>query len=203
MAADAKQRYYDDTENRNTREDLKLAVTLSAPELPRTAIDCGCGAGSDIAFLRDAGFEVHAFDIEPEAINRCQIRFQGDKGVHLSCTAFENFDYPRSSLINADAALSFCPSHQFDAVWQKITEALPGGGVFCGSFVGPEDTMASPDYDGDSLWPDVNVFNEADLRENFNGFDIHAWQEHRVTGEFQEAPYDWHIFAVVAVRRNV
>lgn len=31
---------------------------------PRIAVDCGCGAGSDIAFLRSEGFVVYTFDTE-------------------------------------------------------------------------------------------------------------------------------------------
>ncbi len=58
--------YYDSTANREIREDLRLAIGLV--DNYKVAIDCGCGAGSDIAFLRANGFTVHAFDIELESI---------------------------------------------------------------------------------------------------------------------------------------
>ena len=73
--------YYDSTSNRKTRDYLRLAVKLV--DGPRVAIDCGCGAGSDIAFLRSNGFLVHAFDIEPESIARCQVRWTWRPGIEL------------------------------------------------------------------------------------------------------------------------
>lgn len=66
-------KYFDATADRETRGDLKTAVQLI--EGSKIAIDCGCGAGSDIAFLRSKGFLVHGFDIDQESMQRCQKRF--------------------------------------------------------------------------------------------------------------------------------
>ena len=74
--------YFKATENRQTRDDLKRAIELVGDR--KIAIDCGCGSGSDIAFLRSKQFQVHAFDIESEAIERCKRRFGSDKNVWLS-----------------------------------------------------------------------------------------------------------------------
>ncbi|MBL4740919.1 MAG: hypothetical protein JKY12_07980 [Sneathiella sp.] len=78
--------YFEATSNRETREDLKLAVKLVGE--PKIAIDCGCGAGSDVAYLRANGFLVHAFDIEQDAIIRCQKRFGNDDTVQLTQASF-------------------------------------------------------------------------------------------------------------------
>ncbi len=37
------------------------------PNLPLVAIDCGCGAGNESAYLLSKGFNVHAFDISIDA----------------------------------------------------------------------------------------------------------------------------------------
>jgi 2-polyprenyl-3-methyl-5-hydroxy-6-metoxy-1,4-benzoquinol methylase len=50
---------------------LVYAVSLIGNE--KIAVDCGCGAGSDIAYLRNEGFTVYAFDIEEASIKICTL----------------------------------------------------------------------------------------------------------------------------------
>ncbi len=189
--------YFDATECKETRSDLKLAVGLVNG--PRVAIDCGCGAGSDIVYLRENGFTVHAFDIEESSIARCLKRFVGDSAVILSRSDFSSFAYPTADLVVADASLFFCPENQFGAVWQKIKNALLPGGVFVGSFLGPEDTMAGADYDRKAFWPEVMIATEEQVKVWFDGFAIISFTEHRSSGVTASgAPHDWHIFSVVA-----
>jgi len=196
-----KQKYFEATANRDTREDLKNAVSLLGDN--KVAIDCGCGAGSDIAFLRSRGFTVHGFDIEEESISRCEARFENDSQVHLSQSCFSSFNYPRASLVVADASLFFCPESEFNEVWSKIVNSLLPNGVFCGSFLGPEDTMASPEYNNEAFWPDVLVFDKHQVKECFKGFDVVSFTEHKKSGV---APgggvHDWHIFSVVARKES-
>jgi SAM-dependent methyltransferase len=190
-------RYYDSTVERETRPDLELAIAHVGS--PKVAVDCGCGAGSDIAFLRKNGFTVHAFDIETESISRCSQRFGGEPSVHLSQTNFAHFDYPRANLIVADASLFFCPSSDFDEAWIKIVQALYGDGIFVGSFLGPEDTMAGPERDKVAFWPDVLVVSEDQVRSLFSEFEIISFTEHKTSGTTPHGtPCDWHIFSVVA-----
>ena len=178
--------YYDATSNRETRDDLRLAVKLvddsgvdgsrddeSRVDKSRVAIDCGCGAGSDIAFLRSKGFIVHAFDMEQESIARCQKRFGDDKDVLLSQATSTTFEYPRASLIVADASLYFCPEDELHLAWLRITASLLPGGIFVSSFLGPEDTMASPNNNNEALWSEVWVSTQKQVREMLNGFEIH------------------------------
>lgn len=135
--------YFNSTRNSDVRSDLAYAVSLVGDE--RVAIDCGCGAGSDIEYLRNNNFTVHAFDIEEESIRICEERFKDDSKVLLSNESFISFIYPQASLIVADASLFFCPPAEFDVVWKKIAQSLVcDARIFCGSFLGPEDTMAGP-----------------------------------------------------------
>ncbi len=197
MPSEEISKYFEATEDRATRDDLKVGVSLA--EGSRIAIDCGCGAGSDIAYLRDNGFTVHAFDIESEAISRCQDRFSGDDGVFLSQDSFSTFNYPEASLIVADASLFFCPEGEFADVWEKICSALLPSGIFVGSFLGPEDTMAGPGYDRDAFWPDVLVASEHLVMEWFRSFEIISFKEHRKSGRAPGGDrHSWHIYSVVA-----
>lgn len=231
------QGYYDATSDRPVRQDLITAVNhlvtktfaLDLQSLSDNsstgsvlAIDCGCGAGSDIAFLRLHGFTVYAFDVEASAIKRCQERFADDPQVHLAQASFHHYQYPQeASLVVADASLFFCPPQHFHGVWNRITSALRTGGIFVGSFLGPDDAMAQAviareeDSEADNsrrrmdaaiYWPEVLVVTEATLRSRLEGdFEILSWHEHRTTGQApggdgKSAPHSWHIFSVVAVK---
>lgn len=201
MTSREKMEYFNATEARETRDELRLAVDLV--EGPRVAIDCGCGAGSDIAFLRDNGFFVYAFDIESESIDRCRKRFGDDKKVMLFEDSFSSFEYPNASLILADASLFFCPEGEFNTVWRKITGALLPEGVFVGSFLGPDDTMAGPDYDRTAFWPEVMVTSEEQIRSWLAGFNVVTFSEHRTSGRTVNGSlHDWHIFSVVARKES-
>ena len=201
MTTPEKDRYFDATTDRPVRDDLRFAVSLATGD--RVAIDCGCGAGSDIAYLRSEDFVVHAFDVEADAIRRCTERFADDARVHLQRASFTGFDYPAASLIVADASLFYCPPQDSDDVWRRITDALVPGGVFAGSFLGPGDTMAGPDFDRDAFWPEVLVMTEDELRPRFGDFNILRWNEHRQSGETADGtPHDWHIYAVVAQKKG-
>lgn len=194
-------RYYDATQDRETRADLKLAVSLVAG--PKVAIDCGCGAGNDIAYLRSQGFLVYGFDIEEESISRCRKRFKDDAEVVLSQTAFNAYNYPDASLIVADASLFFCSEQEFAGVWYKITNALAEDGIFYGSFLGPEDTMASPNYREESYWPDILVLSEVKVKDLFKYYKINSFTEYKAPGKtFDGKLHQWHIFSVVASKQS-
>lgn len=202
MASDEIRDYYDVTANRKPREQLIKAVSLlSELNSDVVAIDCGCGAGSTIAYLREQDLTVHGFDLEAESIERCQSRFVDDARVHLTQAAFRDFVYPNANLIVADASLFFCPRIDFPFVWEKISDALVPGGVFFGGFLGPNDTMASDQYDKEVFWPDVCTFVASELHASFNGFEIVDWIEHEIDGKTaQGEDHHWHIFAVVAIK---
>ena len=189
--------YYDATAESETREELKFSVGIC--EAPKIAIDCGCGAGSDIAFLLAHGFKVHAFDIEEDSISRCKARFKGNPDLKLYQAGFDTFDYPEASLVLADASLFFCQPNKFDEVWDNICRSLGNTGVFCGSFLGLEDSMARDDYNKDEIWPDVLAFDEEQVKNCFSQFEILRFNEHRSSGETpQGTPHHWHIYSVVA-----
>jgi hypothetical protein len=190
--------YYESTKNSDVRSDLKFSVDLIGDD--RVAIDCGCGAGADIKFLRENGFTIYAFDIEDESIALCRNRFTGDDKVFLYQADFGSYIYPSASLVVVDASLFFCRQSEFTEVWGRISNSIAAtNGIFCGSFLGPNDTMAGPNYNGEAFWPDVLVFTEENLRNEFEGYEILKWTEHNISGKTaQGVPHNWHIYSVVA-----
>ncbi len=201
MSTKEKLEYYADTANSEVRDDLIFATSIVGGE--KTAVDCGCGAGADIAYLIKNGFKVHAFDIEEDAISICRDRFSEEMNVSLSQNSFSSFTYPKSSLIVADASLFFCPAKEFDLVWDNIYESLNSNGIFCGSFLGPNDSMASPTFDREAFWSDVLVFEEQALRDKLKKFEIIRFNEHNISGKTRRGvDHHWHIYSIVAIKRN-
>lgn len=199
MASEEIEQYYRATAHRDVRADLEFAVDQLVEKT--IAVDCGCGAGADIAYLRAKGFIVKAFDSEEEAIKQCKKRFDSDDAVHLSTASFTSFSYPAAALVVAEASLFFCPESEFEQVWHNIESSLIPGGIFCGSFLGPKDTMAGPNYNGEAFWPTVLVFEEQALRKTLSGLQLLRFTEHNVSGHTpQGLPHQWHIYAVVAIK---
>jgi hypothetical protein len=79
-------------------------------------------------------------------------------------------------------------------------ECLIQQGIFCGSFLGPDDTMASSNYDKDAYWSDVLVFKEEQVKSHFrNNYEIINFTEHWSSGESPDGKtHEWHIFSVIA-----
>jgi len=195
-------KYFDATEFRETREDLVFSANMVSE--PKVAIDCGCGAGADIDYLAGNRFTVYGFDVEQESISRCQSRFNGIDNVVLSKSSFTAFDYPRASLVLADASLFFCPSSEFKQVWSSIYQCLLPNGVFCGSFLGKEDTMAVPGDNPSVFWPEVTAFDESEVIELFKNFEILRFKTHKSTGKTpQGITHNWHIYQFVAQKPDM
>ena len=77
-----------------------------------TAAVVGCGVGDDAEALSEAGYEVTAFDISPEAIRLCQQRYPNSRVDYLVA---DLFDYPPEW------------AEHFDLVYECNTiQVLPG-----------------------------------------------------------------------------
>ena len=87
-------------------------------------------------------------------------------------------------------------------MWAKIQRSLLPMGVFVGSFLGPEDTMAGPDYDKPAFWPNVLIANEDRVRLWLEGFEVVSFTEHKTSGQTVDGTHhQWHIFSVVARKK--
>ena len=86
----------------------------SSPSDParRTAVVIGCGVGDDAEALSEAGYDVTAFDISPEAIRLCRNRYPDTRVDYLVA---DLFDYPGEW------------ASSFDVVYECNTiQVLPG-----------------------------------------------------------------------------
>ena len=197
MTTDKVREYYQSTLQSEARADFKFA--LSQVQTGKTAIDCGCGAGSNIKHLRNEGYAVYAFDIDAESIALCKRQFADDPHVFLTQASFGSFDYPTAALVIADASLFFCPTNELEITIAKIEKSLLPQGIFYGSFLGEKDTMADENYNHEDYWGDVLVLTEIQIKHLLKHFEFLKWTEFEQDGLTPSGElHHWHIFSVVA-----
>ncbi|EAR09227.1 class I SAM-dependent methyltransferase [Reinekea blandensis] len=138
---DAWRQYYEKALNRPHLKRTELAIQLDESD-HKVAIDCGCGTGSDLQYLKQQGYTAYGFDVNPEAVKLCQQRFQEDTDIKVTESSFERFHYPEAGIIMANSSLFFADPSQFDTAWRHITSSLRTGGVFAGDFMGLKDSWA-------------------------------------------------------------
>lgn len=193
--ADIWQQYYEKALSRGHSPRTEMATSLNTSGL-NVAVDCGCGTGSDMAFLSASGYQVHGFDVNPDSVSLCRKRFAGDGQVTVSQAAFEDYDYSTCGLMIAHSSLFFADPTRFAATWQAMASSLAVGGVFSGDFMGTDDSWAS------GYRSPTTPLTPAQVTKLFAGFDIiqlHERNEQGMTALGRNK--HWHTFAVVAIKR--
>jgi SAM-dependent methyltransferase len=190
------QSYYEKSLTRKHLPRTELALKLNRSNL-NVAIDCGCGAGGDLAYLEQQGYQVHGFDINQDAIRICDARFSGNSSISISQATFENFDYPRSGVVIANSSLFFANPEKLHDIWHSIESSLLVGGVFAGDFMGTDDSWA---VGYRSHTAPLSKQKVTDLFANFEIIDFHERNERAETT--LKKIKQWHTFSVVAVKHT-
>ncbi len=164
---------------------------------PQKAVELGCGAGNDTAYLIKNGWDVIAIDVEDteqmilEKLNsKEKIKFEFSK------QNFENIDLYETNLILANYSIPFCKKDNFKEFWKKIEKNIIKDGYFVGNFFGVKDS-----------WKDIkkdNVFlsKEEVLKLFEKNFEIILFEE--IENDKQTANGNmkhWHIFNVIARKK--
>ncbi|HVM70104.1 MAG TPA: class I SAM-dependent methyltransferase [Gaiellaceae bacterium] len=180
-------RYYD-AAGEEPRPTLRRALALFAA--PGVAVDLGCGTGRDTFPLLAAGWEVHAIDAEPAAIERLLAAAPANDRLHVRVARFEEAAWPRCDLVTSSFALPFCPPERFPALWRRIVASLRPGGRFAGQLFGERDEWA-----GDGL----TVQTRAELDRLLEPFAVEHLEELEEDGRTAVGdPKHWHLYHVVA-----
>jgi tellurite methyltransferase len=167
--------YYRQLEGRTPRplllqvlEHFEADVSTDAT---RTAIDLGCGDGTESAHLLERGWRVVAIDAQAEALRRLEARIPASRRERLEARVarFEALRLPRADLIYAGLSLPFCAPTHFEALWMTILEALGGGGRFAGQLFGDRDGWASN--------PDMTFHTRPAAEDLFAGLEVEHFEE--------------------------
>lgn len=189
-------KYYEKALSRPHLKRTEFALKLNESNV-KVATDCGCGTGSDIAYLEKQGYQVHGFDINSDSVAICRDRFGSKPLVDISEASFETFDYPKSGVVIANSSLFFAEPTQIKDTWHKVESSIVNGGVFAGDFMGVKDSWASNHHSSTSPLSSVQV------ESFFANFDIIRFVERdedalTTLGKMKH----WHTFSVIAVKRT-
>jgi SAM-dependent methyltransferase len=158
----------------------------------RTAVDLGCGGGTDALALLERGWSVLAIDIEQAglALLRARIPAACGQRIRLVCASFADVALPPAHLVHAGFSLPFCPPPQFADVWEQIRRALAPGGIFAGQLFGTRDSWA-----GD---PGMTFQDRSEVTRLLDGLEIVELHETERDGEAYSGPKHWHTYDILA-----
>jgi trans-aconitate methyltransferase len=155
-----------------------------------TAVDLGCGDGTETRALLAAGFAVTAVDSAGGSMDMLRRLPGAGTTLTLVPAAMQDVDLPPADLVHASLSLPFCPPEQFDGLWARICAALrPGGLVVCDLF---GDRHAWAGEDG------MTFVTRARVLDLVSGLDLRSLHEIEEETQSFRGPTHWHAFQVVA-----
>ena len=161
--------------------------------VPGTAIDLGCGEGTETRHLLAAGWTVHAFDADPgsEARVRQGLGPAEQDRLTFQRTRFEDLpELPGADLVYAGFSLPFCAPAVFPDLWARIRGTLAPGAWFAGEFFGPHDDWAGR--------ADMNFHDRGQVDALLAGLRVVGLDEEDRPGRSAFGPRHWHLFHVIA-----
>lgn len=183
--------FYEVTNNMEVNPNIKSFMKLNVE--PGIAIDIGCGAGRDTAFLIKNNWNVVAIDKEDvlEYIEK-KLTKEEMKRLKFVKNEIENILLDKSNLVVANNSIAFCSKKHFKDVWNHIVNSIEENGYFIGTFFGVKDSWRESRKK-------MKFFEKNEVMELFDKFDIVEFKEMEMDkksaiGEFKH----WHIFAVMA-----
>jgi SAM-dependent methyltransferase len=176
---------------RRPRPLLLRACDLLGAGSGRTAVDLGCGSGTDALALLERGWSVTAVDRDEAALGLLRERVPGASAgqVTIECAGFADVALPPAGLVHAGFSLPFCAPDDFAAVWKVIREALLPGGVFAGQLFGPHDSWAGS--------PRMSFHSLEQVGELLDGAEVLHLKESEWDGEAASGAKHWHVFDVL------
>ena len=158
------------------------------------ALDMGAGSLVDTHYLLDQCYKVTAMDFS-DSSKEYAAKIQNPDFTFIQ-SRFEDFQFGKYDLINANYSLPFCAPDKIDAVVEKIKESLNPGGVFVGQFFGPNDDWA--------MLPGRNFQTKKKIEEYFSDLEMLSLNEDEHDGVTAAgAKKHWHVFTVIAKKMSV
>jgi len=180
--------------NEQTKDNPPRPLLLKSLELFKrykgNAIDIGCGAGNDVIFLQDNGWNVLAVDKNATGLNNLQEKYPQIQTLNIS---FENLDkLPKADLVIAFFSVPFCAPQYFNKFIDVLLSAVNINGRFAGNFFGLNDEWAKSN--AEMTFCDVET-----VKSFFGNFEIEYCNETEFHGKKAngEDKY-WHIIDIIA-----
>ncbi len=187
--------YYYGQLGRAVRPVLLQALEFRGNVAASTAIDLGCGEGTETRHLLANGWRVRAFDADRAAEERVRAGVDPEQLGRLSFTRarFEDLaELPAADLVSSCFTLPFCDPAAFPALWSSIRSALKPGAWFAGELFGPHDSWADNS--------DMNFHDRAEVEALLDGLTVHSLVEDDRPGDSFAGPKHWHVFHFIAQR---
>lgn len=189
------ERYYQKNKGRPLRALYSHAIVL-APPTAKIAMDLGCGIGTEVLDLLSRGFEVHAVDQEPQAIELLNSLVEERRNkLHMHLSSLESLTtWPPTDFLFAYHSFPFCRPEQFRAVVDKALTSISTGGIFVASFFGPEDEWVKENK--------VVGVSAEEVKSKLTSFEILHFEETKKIGPTAlEGDKMWNIIDVIARRK--
>jgi len=192
--------YYGAIEGRPLRALFVDAVpflpTQSQDDQALVAVDLGCGDGTETLALLARGWTVIAVDGAPAAIARLRASVAPDDRARLTTfvAPFHELQLPDADFVYAGLSLPFCGPREFGEVWRRISTAVRPQGVFAGHFFGPHDSWSGTG--------DMTSQTREEVEGLLDEFDVHLLHEQDEDGPAVSGPKHWHVFHVIASKRE-
>ena len=157
----------------------------------KTAIDLGCGAGTDTLELLRRGWKVLAIDQQVSALEFLSHRVPPRQRGSLSLLAspMEGLSLPKADLIYASFSLPFCTPTGFSKLWKNIRQGLVPGGHFAGQLFGVRDEWSGKR---------PLVFHTIrQVRSLTRRYRVELLRETEEEGQSFEGPKHWHLFDLI------
>lgn len=165
----------------------------------KTAIDLGCGAGTDTIFLLENGIHVYAIDKEEASYRIINQRLKNLNEEYLKnnliymIDSFEKIHIPKVDLVNSYNSLSYCEPSYFYQFINTIKSSINKNGIFVGNFFGTEDSWSDK--------KNMTFLTKQKVIELFEDFDIIEINEIKKKGftSLKKEKF-WHFIDIVAIK---
>ncbi|MNJ92762.1 tellurite resistance protein TehB [compost metagenome] len=186
--------YYEKMKGAPPRPLLTRVLEFVPEEFEKTALDLGCGIGTDTLFLLEKGWKVTVVEKEAEGVSLLKAGLDKSLSSRLRIiqSSFEALSsLPRVHLVYASYSLPFCQQGSFPAFWKQIESSFSDSCFFAANFFGPEDDWVRP--------RGCTGHSEAEIRELLKDFEILSLEEKKEFGPTATSGDKfWHLYTVIA-----